>query len=159
MSPLSSFSVCADRHAVLPALSPLPISLMFFSHNKSGPDFLKQTMLWGLSPPITLCQFQSGLKYDSTVCASPSSKSSPPAPFPLSCSFTLCYLFLRPCNCLHFFPNPSKNLSSNASIDIDLLNIQYKDKSMWIPEHGMWTPNNYIHLLMFNISFQNHMLL
>lgn len=69
----------ADRHAVLPALSPLPISLMFFSHNKSGPDFLKQTMLWGPSPPITLCQFQSGLKYDSTVCASPCTKSLPPA--------------------------------------------------------------------------------
>lgn len=64
------FSPCADRHAVVPALSTLPISPMFFSHNKSGPDFLKQTMLWGLSPPITLCQFQSGLKYDSTVCAS-----------------------------------------------------------------------------------------
>lgn len=74
------FSLCADRHAVLPALSPLPISLMFFSHNKSGPDFLKQTMLWGLSPPITLCQFQSGLKYDSTVCASPCSKSPPSTP-------------------------------------------------------------------------------
>lgn len=74
------FLLCADRHAVLPALSQLPISLMFFSHNKSGPDFLKQTMLWGPSPPITLCQFQSGLKYDSTVCASPCSKSPPSTP-------------------------------------------------------------------------------
>lgn len=67
---MSPFSLRADRHAVLPAPSSLPISLAFFSHNKSGPDFLKQTMLWGPSPPITLCQFQSGLKYDSTVCAS-----------------------------------------------------------------------------------------
>lgn len=40
-------------------------------------------MLWGLSPPITLCQFQSGLKYDSTVCASPCLKCSLPPPFPL----------------------------------------------------------------------------
>lgn len=76
------FSVCRQTCRA-PALSPLPISLMFFSHNKSGPDFLKQTMLWGLSPPITLCQFQSGLKYDSTVCASPCLKCSPPPPFPL----------------------------------------------------------------------------
>lgn len=75
------FSPRADRHAMLPALSPLPISLMFFSHNKSGTDFLKQTMLWGLSPPITLCQFQSGLKYDSTVCASSCSKYPPPPHF------------------------------------------------------------------------------
>lgn len=37
-----------------PPLSPLPISPLFFSHNKSGPDFLKQTALWGPSPPITL---------------------------------------------------------------------------------------------------------
>lgn len=98
------FSLCADRHAVLPAPSPLPISLMFFSHNKSGPDFLKQTMLWGLSPPITLCQFQSGLKYDSTVCGSPLLKVLPPPPFPLSCPFSLRYPFLRPCSLLNLFP-------------------------------------------------------
>ena len=91
---------------MLPALSPLPISLMFFSHNKSGPDFLKQTMLWGLSPPITLCQFQSGLKYDSTVCASPCSKYSPPPPFPLSSSFSLCFSLFRPNSLLQFFPEP-----------------------------------------------------
>lgn len=66
--------------------APLPISWMFFSHNESGPDFPKQTMLWGLSPPKTLCQFQSGLKYDSIVCASLCYELPPlPAPplFPL----------------------------------------------------------------------------
>lgn len=68
----------ADSPAALPPLSPLPISPLFFSHNKSGPDFPKQTALWGPSPPITLCQFQSGLKYDSTVCASPVPPSPPP---------------------------------------------------------------------------------
>lgn len=109
------FSLCADRHAVLPALSPLPISLMFFSHNKSGPDFLKQTMLWGLSPPITLCQFQSGLKYDSTVCASPCSKSSPPPPFPLACPFSLWYPFLRPCKALTLLSWPIQQSFSQCS--------------------------------------------
>lgn len=68
----------ADSPAALPPLSPLPISPLFFSHNKSGPDFPKQTALWGPSPPITLCQFQSGLKYDSTVCASRLSPLLPP---------------------------------------------------------------------------------
>lgn len=100
------FSLCADRHAVLPALSPLPISLMFFSHNKSGPDFLKQTMLWGLSPPITLCQFQSGLKYDSTVCASPCSKS-PLHPHFLSLTLTpSAILSLGLAKPLNFFGDP-----------------------------------------------------
>lgn len=120
---------------------------MFFSHNKSGPDFLKQTMLWGLSPPITLCQFQSGLKYDSTVCASLCSKSPPPPPFP----FSLCYPFLGPCNLLNFFPGWSNSqiqlLISEAVklprfdeytqwsqkyMDTDAKNVDTQELYMWL---------------------------
>lgn len=77
-SPYEASKVAPGGAQTVPPLSPLPISPLFFSHNKSGPDFPKQTALWGPSPPITLCQFQSGLKYDSTVCASRVSPLPPP---------------------------------------------------------------------------------
>lgn len=77
-SPYEASKVAPGGAQTVPPLSPLPISPLFFSHNKSGPDFPKQTALWGPSPPITLCQFQSGLKYDSTVCASRVSPFPPP---------------------------------------------------------------------------------
>lgn len=79
-SPYEASKVAPGGAQTVPPLSPLPISPLFFSHNKSGPDFPKQTALWGPSPPITLCQFQSGLKYDSTVCASRVSPLLPPPP-------------------------------------------------------------------------------
>lgn len=89
-------------------------SLMFFSHNKSGPDFPKQTMLWGLSPPITLCQFQSGLKYDSTVCAPPPLKV-----YPLSSSTTTTtspHTFPLSCPRLPLLPFPRSLLTSLPSV-------------------------------------------